>query len=447
MSLENDNIVAIATPYGVGAISIIRLSGNGVLQIAQSITRVENIKPRFAKLVDIYYENIFLDEVIIIYFKAPYSFSGEDIIEIQCHGGINIVNLILEEILKYDIRLANSGEFSKRAFLNGKIDLAKAETISALIQSKSKQSAKILAQNLKGNLSRFVDEIKELLIKSLSCSEVSIDYSDEELPSDLKNMIKDTTSKALKILKDVHSNSLLRSSHINGFKISIIGKPNVGKSSLLNKILLFDRAITSDIEGTTRDTIEESVTIGSNIVIFIDTAGIRDTANKIEKIGIEKSLESIKNSDIVIAMFDLSKKLDINDEKIIKLLDRYKKDKSIIVVKNKLDIKKENFQIGTFKELSLSSNENIEPLLDEIKKIITSNPILEDVILTSKRQLIATRSTIEHIENSFISLEKMELEIFSFHINEALSSISSITKPYEYSQMLDKMFGEFCLGK
>jgi tRNA modification GTPase len=447
MSLENDNIVALATPHGIGAISIIRLSGSSVLDIALALTKKNSLTPRVATLSSIYSQDSFIDETIILYFKAPNSFSGEDIIEIQCHGGITLSAMILDEVLKYDIRLADAGEFSKRAFLNGKIDLSKAETIASLIETKSKQSAKILAQNLKGILEIFVDKIKDLLIESLSYSEVSIDYSDENLPKDLEDSISNLISNVLETLNKTYKNSIARSSHINGFKLSIIGKPNVGKSSLLNKILLFDRAIVSSEAGTTRDTVEASITIGSSFVTLIDTAGIRDATDEIERIGIDKSIESAKNSNIIIAMFDLSKKLNSDDKKIVDLINRYKNDKKIVVVKNKLDIKKEDLIIDGFETISMDCNDNIDNLIAKLEQIVAFDGSIEDAILTSKRQILAIENTIKETKLALESMKRAELEIFSYHIGEAISYISSITKPYEYSQMLDKMFGNFCLGK
>ena len=307
--MSEDTIVAIATANGIGSISIIRVSGKDALPIALKISQKDNFVPRYATLSQLFNtSDELIDEALLVYFKTPFSFTGEDIIEFQCHGGVAVANIIMQEIINYGARIATPGEFSKRAFLNGKIDLSKAEAISKLIEARSEDAVKLLARQLKGELSTFVEDIRKDLLFMLAYTEVSIDYAEEDLPTDIFDQIqKKLDSITLKLVNTLDA-SKRREGLIEGFKVAIIGKPNVGKSSLLNKLLNFDRAIISDIAGTTRDTIEESVKIGTHIIKIVDTAGIRDASDEIEKIGIEKSLAAVEESDIVIALFDNSHK-------------------------------------------------------------------------------------------------------------------------------------------
>lgn len=317
-----DTIAAIATANGIGSISIIRLSGKDALPLALTLSKRTNLNPRLATLSSIYNsDNEIIDEALLIYFKNPNSFTGEDIVEFQCHGGIAISNIILNELIKLGARLANPGEFSKRAFLNNKIDLSKAEAIAKLIEARSEDAVKLLARQLKGELTNFVNDIREDLLFMLAYTEVSIDYAEDDLPSDIFEQIEKKIEKIVVKLSETLESSKRREGLIEGFKVAIIGKPNVGKSSLLNKLLNFDRAIISDIAGTTRDTIEESVKIGTHIIKIVDTAGIREASDTIERIGIEKSLSAVNEADIIISLFDNSKVCDDEDKKILNILD------------------------------------------------------------------------------------------------------------------------------
>ncbi len=320
--LDENTIVAIATANGVGSISIVRVSGKDALSIALKLSKKKELNPRVATLGTIYNSNDeIIDEALLIYFKNPYSFTGEDVVEFQCHGGIAISNIIMQEVLKCGARLANPGEFSKRAFLNGKIDLTKAEAIAKIIEARSEDAVKLLAKQLKGELTNFVNDIREDLLFMLAYTEVNIDYAEEDLPSDIFEQIQNKLDKIKEKLSNTLDASKRREGLIEGFKVAIVGKPNVGKSSLLNKLLNFDRAIISDIAGTTIDTIEESVKIGTHIIKIVDTAGIREADDVIEKIGIEKSIEAVNEADIVIALFDNSKSLDDEDRKILNILE------------------------------------------------------------------------------------------------------------------------------
>ncbi len=445
--LDDNTIVAIATANGIGSISIIRVSGKDALPIALKLSKKTDLKPRFATLSSIYNsKDEVIDEALLIYFKNPFSFTGEDIVEFQCHGGIAISNIIMSEIIKCGARVAQPGEFSKRAFINGKIDLTKAEAIAKIIEARSEDAVKLLAKQLKGELTNFVNDIREDLLFILAYTEVNIDYAEEDLPTDIYEQIENKLNKIKVKLISTLEASKRREGLIEGFKVAIVGKPNVGKSSLLNKLLNFDRAIISDIAGTTRDTIEESIKIGTHIIKIIDTAGIRDAEDVIEKIGIEKSIEVINEADIVIALFDNSKALDNEDEKILSLLEE-NSYKEIVKVLNKTDLEDvfDRRRLDDF--IELSTKETINPLVYKIESLLDSNTHSDDMTLVSKRQVDAVEQTLFHIDESSMPLSTGELEFFAYHIKEALENISNITRPYEHDQMLDVMFGSFCLGK
>ena len=444
---DNATIVAIATANGIGSISIVRISGANALEIATKISKKTTFQPRLATLSSLYdINNEVIDEALVLYFKAPFSFTGEDVIEFQCHGGVAIANMLVNEALKHGARIANPGEFSKRAFFNNKIDLTKAEAISKIIEARSEDAVKLLARQLKGELTNFVNEIREDLLFMLAYTEVSIDYAEEDLPKDIFEQIKNKMEKIIVKLSNTLDASRRREGMIEGFKVAIIGKPNVGKSSLLNKLLNYDRAIISDIAGTTRDTIEESVKIGTHIIKIVDTAGIRDASDVIEKIGIEKSIQAINEADIVIALFDNSKNCDEEDEKIIELI-KENSNKQILKVLNKSDLQNlfDKTKIDDF--IELSTKEDINPLIKKIEVILDSNTHSDEMTLISKRQILSVENTLYNINLSKNPLDSGELEFFAHYITEALEQISSITRPYENDQMLDVMFGEFCLGK
>jgi len=449
----NQTITAIATPHGVGAISIVRVSGKGALDIASKITKkpIDSFQPRYAHLYNLFDSNDrLIDKGIVIYFKAPNSFTGEDVVEFQTHGGVVISKSILTTVLHYGGRLAEAGEFSKRAFLNGKIDLTEAEAISGIIEAKSEEAIYQLSKQLNGELKEFVNSIRSDLINILAHSEVTIDYAEEDLPEDIEESIEEKLSSISQNLKKLLEDSKRRSSLFEGFKIAIVGRPNVGKSSLLNAILNYERAIVSDIEGTTRDRVEEYINIGTHLVKIVDTAGIRETDNSIEKIGIERSVEAIEEANIVIALFDSSEELRSDDLKMVETLKKYRNQKEIITILNKIDRGKVVDSIENFKTIELSIKDgDIQPLLDEVENILTSINNSSDggVVLSSVRQIDKVEKTIDAINSAFQPLQDGELELFSFHINEAIDTITAISKPYQYGEMLDEMFSNFCLGK
>ena len=446
--MNTDTITAIATANGIGSIAIIRISGDKALAIAKKLTQKENFSPRYATLTNVYdHNNTLLDEAIVIYFNAPFSFTAEDVVEIQCHGGFIVAQSILKATLAHGARLAEAGEFSKRAFFNGRIDLSEAEAIAQLIEAKSEDAAKILAHQMKGSLKEYIEQVRDEIIHILAYSEVSIDYAEEDLPEDLVRQIENKLSELKKNLEKTLVASKAREGLMQGFKVAIVGKPNVGKSSLLNALLHYDRAIVSDIAGTTRDTIEEQVKIGTHLIRIVDTAGIREASDEIERIGIERSLEAIENADIVVALFDSSREADEEDEQILKLIQEHGSEKNIIYIKNKIDLEVKFSHPEIDFDLELNSKDSVNALVEVLEHIMDVSNSSDEIMLISQRQISAVENTLTNIEEAFFPLETQELEIFSFHLNEAVKEMASITRPFENDEMLEKMFGSFCLGK
>ena len=443
----NDTIVAISTANGVGAVSIIRVSGKEALDISLKLLKTNKLTPRYATLLKIYsLDNELIDRGIIIYFKSPKSFTGEDIVEFQTHGGFLISNLIIDELLKAGARLAKPGEFSKRAFLNDKMDLAKASSIQSLITARSKDALKILTYQMQGSLSKFVESLRGELVKTLAYTEVCIDYAEEDLPTDILEKINNLLGKNYKKLDEIVTISKQRKGLIEGFKIAIIGKPNVGKSSILNALLSYDRAIISNEAGTTRDSIEESLMLGSHLVRIIDTAGIREGVSSIEKIGIKTAIKKANEADIVLAVFDNSAKFDEEDRAILEIcMGLEKNDKKIFYILNKSDLI-QKFDKKLNKPLQISAKEGIGLVTDELKNYLDTKNY-DGIMLTATYQINAVNSAKEAISRAKNLLNENELELFAYEINSAISEISSITRPFERTEILDEMFSSFCLGK
>ncbi|WP_273402569.1 tRNA uridine-5-carboxymethylaminomethyl(34) synthesis GTPase MnmE [Campylobacter avium] len=440
---DKDTIAAIATAYGIGSICILRLSGSKAYDIALEFSKKKALKPRYATLSKLYKKDgTFMDEAIILYFKAPFSFTGEDVVEFQTHGGFAVCRLILDEVLSCGARLANPGEFSKRAVLNGKMNLLKALSIQELISAKSVNSTKIIARSLKGDLNKLLEKIRLDLVKTISFVETSIDYADDDLPKDLLAEIEKMCFDNANTLKKIYDLSKSRQGLIKGFKIAILGKPNVGKSSLLNKFLAYERAIVSNEAGTTRDFLEEELLLGTHLVRIIDTAGIRKADDKIEKKGIEFSKAQLKEADIILAIFDNSRAKDSEDDELLSLLQ--KSDKKIFYILNKCDLEN-NFK-ADINFLKLSVNEDISSLKTELIKYLDSLDST-DILVSNQSLLQAFKNAYEAIFRAKDLLDESSLELFSFELNLAIKEIAKFTKDFSYDELLDKMFSNFCLGK
>lgn len=466
----DSTIVGISTASGLGAIAIVRLSGSRALEITLTLSKRSNLTPRYATLSYVYdTASKPIDQAILLYFKAPRSYSGEDICEIHCHGGAVCARLVVERALELGAVCARGGEFTKRAFLNGRIDLTQAQAIAGLINAQSASAAQILVRQLQGEVSAFVEQVRERLIELLAYSEANIDYS-EDLDEDTTLVMSHKIESVRHMLQVVQRDSAHRAGAIEGFRLCIVGKPNVGKSSLLNALVAFDRAIISPIAGTTRDTIEENLYIHGTLVRLIDTAGIHKSDDDIEQIGIERSLAAMEQSNIIIALFDASSALDSEDYAMLEIL-KAQKDAWVLIVLNKSDIpsgldsQARALLMQTLHALARQASP--EPLeisskygkdeafahlsphkvLDTIATLLQSEQQSDALVLSSHYQLTQIQSTLDALAQATQKLQSGELELFSYHINEAIAAISAISKPYEYTQMLDAMFGTFCLGK
>ena len=457
-----DTIAAISTAPGIGGIGIIRLSGKNSFDILSKIfvakneEKIENIKGysmKYGKIVDPK-EGQTIDEVLVSYFKEPNSYTAENVCEINSHGGIVIVKKILELCLENGAKLAEPGEFTKRAFLNGRLDLTQVEAVVDVINAKTEKESRASVNQLEGNLSIEIKNIKQIVLNILTDIEASIDYPEYDIEEVSNNkalkMLEEVEEKLEELDKSFENGKILK----EGIKVSIIGKPNSGKSSLLNTILKEERAIVTDIEGTTRDTIEEYVSINGIPFKFIDTAGIRDAENKVEQIGIEKSKKVAKESDLIIAMFDNSKDLSKEDKEILEFI----KDKKAIILLNKIDLEDKNLEDleeikNTNKKIikiSLASKSNLKDFYNELDKMFGLNEITSDneVLITNLRHKKIIENAIKHVKDAKNDLrEGMPIDIISINIKSILEDLAEITGENVTEDIIKDIFSKFCLGK
>lgn len=440
----NSTIVALASASGNGAISIIRLSGEQALQIASGLLSDKNSdklknNPRYAHFFKLFYENEFVDEGIVIYFKAPFSFTGEDCVEFQIHGGFTNAQNILMILNKLGARFARAGEFSKRACMNNKMSLEKALLINELIAAKSENARKIISKNIDGAFKELIMNTQDELIKTLAYLETAIDYADDDLPLDILDNAKAKLLKNAKELENIAVRSEKKRGLIEGFNLAIIGKPNVGKSSLLNALLSFNRAIVSDIAGTTRDSIEEYLNYHGHFIKLVDTAGIRKSDDFIEELGIKRSYEAINKADIVLFLVDGSKECD-DDE--LALLEYIKNsDKKYFIVQNKSDLEQKN-SLNAIKISAL--NNDIEELEINLKNYLNSQ--LDNELVLTNTDLIS--AFYKASENIYFAIDNFsELEICAYYLNESLNQLAIFGKKTGSDELFDAMFSEFCLGK
>ena len=443
---EFDTITALATVLGISGVAVIRISGSKSFEIAEKIFKgkIEAGKICYGKIVDNFNNDKTLDEVILLPFKTPHSFTGEDVVEIQCHGGLKVIDGILGLILKNGARMAQRGEFTKRAFLNKKIDLSQAEAVLDIIHSKTSVFAQKNADNLSGSLSKYISEIRKDLLDLMSKIVAGIDFPEdvkEPEYSELENVVKTSIVKIDEILKSAKSSNLMR----QGLKVAIAGKPNVGKSSLFNKLLAQNRAIVTEIEGTTRDIIQESLDMDGIPVTLIDTAGIRETedVDMVEKIGIGYSKKAVENADLVLFMYDSSAPMNDTDKKIFELV----KNKPFVKVANKADIGK-FFDEDSIK-ISTKTGENIGKLKEIIKTNVIGGNNVEDIeYVTNQRQQECLTLAKNHLETALSAIEVEELQdLISIDIKSALLALDEISGEVVTDEILNNIFENFCIGK
>ena len=453
-----ETIAAISTAPGLGGIGIIRITGDKAFEIllkifkSTKVKKIEDIVPNTIIYGKIYDDSRMVDEVLVSFFKSPNSYTKEDLVEINTHGGSIVMKEILNLVLKKGAMLAEPGEFTKRAFLNGRIDLTQVESIATILNAKSEEELRISGELLQGKLYNKVVNIKEKLMDILMHLEVNIDYPEYDTDEKETEEIVSTVTDILKDLKRFEATFDVGSKIKDGIKVSIIGRPNAGKSSLLNNLLNKERAIVTEIEGTTRDSIEEDLNINGINIKIIDTAGIRETDEKVEKIGIERAITIAEKSDLIIAIFDISKPFNENDRKIMDIISK----KESLILLNKYDLVKD---IDLPEEIKNTGKEYIYTSMlekkgteDVIEWIIKKTESLKinknnDIIIIHERQKKVITDVIEMIEQILKDLEIIPIDMVSENIRDVINKINELTGENVKEEVLNEIFKNFCLGK
>ena len=450
----NDTIAAISTKLGVGAISIIRVSGSKSIEIVNSIFKGKDLTKVDSHTINYGYINNGvedLDEVLVSVMRSPKTFTRENIVEINCHGGISTTLSILDLIVEKGARLAEPGEFTKKAFLNGRIDLTQAESVMDLIESKTDQSRKLALSSLEGSLKKYIQTFRNKLKHLLANIEVNIDYPEYY---DIEEVTKEELKETIKILKEDLTNLIKKSEERqiikNGIKTIIIGRPNVGKSSILNNLLKEEKAIVTDIEGTTRDIVEGSIMFDGIELSLIDTAGIRETDNLAEKIGVEKSLSLINEANLIITVLNGSEELTENDLFILSQVE----DKNPVIVLNKNDlplrINKNKLKFKHIVSTNTNTLDGLTPLKEEIKKMFKLEEISEDdyTYLANNRQLTLAKKSLQSLKDAEESFENnAPIDIVEVDLKEVFEFLGNITGENYNDELLDELFANFCVGK
>ena len=452
-----DTIAAISTPKGEGGIAIIRISGDKSFEILDKIfiKKNPNADLGFYKLNYGFIKDgeKIVDEVMAVRLKAPKSYTCEDIVEINCHGGTLVSEKVLELVLRNGARHAESGEFTKRAFMNGRIDLSQAEAVMDIIQGKTEKSVSLSLDQLRGDLRDKVNEFKKALLDITAHVNVVLDYPeegiDDPLPVELRDNLEKVYEEANRLIDSYDTGKKIK----EGIKTVIVGKPNVGKSTLLNALLHEERAIVTHIAGTTRDVIEEIINIKGIPLVLVDTAGIRKTDDIVENIGVEKSKQFIEKADLVLLVLDASKELENEDIEVINQIKENKK--KVIVLLNKIDLNKkinlEGHNLENIVEISAQDNIGIEDMQEKISSYIVEEDVensSEKLIITNIRHKTALEKTKDAIRNIFETIDMgLPMDLISVDLKEALDSLSEITGEISSEDILDHVFGNFCVGK
>lgn len=448
-----DTICAIATSVGTSAINIIKISGKESISIVNKIFTKDLLKAKTHTITFGYIKDKEekVDEVLVSVFLEPNTYTGENIVEINTHGGLAVTNKILEMLLEQGCRLAEPGEFLKRAFLNGKRDLLEAESISDLINAKTEASRKMSMNGVTGELSRIIKNLRNKLLTIIANIEVNIDYPEYEdaivyTNELLKTNIIEIKTELKKIVDESEKGSIIK----NGINIGIVGKPNVGKSSLLNRLINEDKAIVTDVEGTTRDIVEGKIVINGIEINLIDTAGIRQTSNVVEKIGVEKSKSILETSDLLLAIFDGSKPLTKDDLDILKEIEN---KKSIIIINKEdlpMQIEKEKFSRYKTLQISIKENKGINDIIEEIKSLFNLNELetQDFTYLSNARQINLIKNCLSLSEEINKQNEKnTPVDLIQIDIQRLWEKLGELTGESYKDELLDEIFSKFCLGK
>lgn len=450
----DDTIVAISTALGVGAISIIRLSGKDAISITNKVFKGKNLSEVESHTINyghIYDKDELIDEVLVSVMKSPKTYTKEDVIEINCHGGINTTEKVLELLILNGARLAEPGEFTKRAFLNGRIDLTQSEAVMDLIESKSNLERKEALKNVEGRISKLIDNYRNKIMDLISHIEVNIDYPeyyDIEIVDDIKvkNSLEDLINELKKLIKESENKEIIRT----GIKTIIVGRPNVGKSSILNNLLEYDKAIVTDIEGTTRDIVEGNIYIDGIHLNIIDTAGIRKTDNLVEQIGVEKSLSLIDEADLVLVVLNGNEKLTNLDKEI---LEKTKNKTNIVLInKNDLDKKIEEEELDgriviSTNTMNLNGLNSLKEKISELFKLdqISTN---DYTYLTNTRQISLAKKALQSLENAEQGTKNNDpIDMIEIDIKNAFDLLGEIVGKNYSDEILDNLFKNFCVGK
>lgn len=446
-----DTIAAIATPFGTAGIAVIRVSGSESIRLTNQVFKGKNLLKMKSHTVA--YGHIIdkdgntIDEVMATVMKAPKTFTAEDTVEISCHGGILVTQKVLSRILETGIKLAEPGEFSKRAYVNGRIDLTQAEAIMDLIHAKNENAMKLALSGLRGDIKKGIEDLRNELLNIIAKIEVNIDYPEYDDATVMGNeLIKPEVikikQKLARLLDDSHKGKIMR----EGVKTAIVGKPNVGKSSLLNALLNEERAIVTDIEGTTRDTIEAYINIGNITLNLIDTAGIRETQDIVEKIGVDRSKKAIDEAELIILVLDQSRKISKEDLELLEAT----KDKKRIIVGNKNDLKKAIDLDIHMLSLSTLTKQGLMDLETEIVKVLGMEDIQEKDfnVISNMRHIGKIKETIQSLEDVLNAIEiDMPIDMTEIDLKKAWQTLGEITGDYHPEDLITELFSKFCLGK
>ena len=453
-----DTIAAISTPRGEGGIGIVRISGNNALEILGKIFKpkskknIEELKNFSINYGHLYDGKNLVDEVLVSIMKAPNTYTNEDIVEINCHGGFVITEKVLETVLKNGARISESGEFTRRAFLNGRLDLTQAEAVMDIIHGKTEKSVSLSLDQLRGDLKEQIGHLKKLVLDVAAHINVVLDYPeegiDDPLPENLVGNLREVMDTTDILIRSYDKGKMIK----EGIKTAIVGKPNVGKSSILNSVLKEERAIVTHVAGTTRDVIEEVVNLKGIPLVLVDTAGIRKTDDLVENIGVEKSKQLIESADLILFVVDGSRALDEEDMRIHEAI----KAEKVIGILNKIDIREDIdlsplTKINKWLEISAIKNQGIDEMEEEIYNHIIEENVEDSsqkITITNIRHKSALEKTKQSIENIFETIENgLPMDLMAVDIKGALDSLSEVTGEISSEDLLDHIFSNFCVGK